>query len=72
MILALDNFTVVDHPLRYEISPAAKLQNFTILQLKDSMLHASVYHQVLDFLNLYFVPLEPINAAIGLCEPGYR
>jgi hypothetical protein len=28
--------------------------------------------EVVDFLNVHFVPLEPINAAIGLCEPGYR
>ena len=29
-------------------------------------------NQVLDFLHVHFVPVEPINDAIGLCELGYR
>ena len=29
-------------------------------------------YQVLDFLHVHFVPVEPINEAIGLCEIGYR
>ena len=28
--------------------------------------------EILDFLNEHFVPHEPINAAIKLCEAGYR
>jgi len=28
--------------------------------------------EVLDFLHDHFVPVEPINEAIGLCELGYR
>jgi len=28
--------------------------------------------EVLDFLHVHFVPVEPINEAIGLCELGYR
>lgn len=28
--------------------------------------------QILDFLNEHFVPYEPINSAINLCEVGYR
>ena len=28
--------------------------------------------EILDFLNEHFVPNEPINAAIKLCEAGYR
>lgn len=28
--------------------------------------------EVLDFLHVHFVPVEPINEAIGLCEIGYR
>jgi len=28
--------------------------------------------EVLDFLHVHFVPVEPINDAIGLCELGYR
>jgi len=28
--------------------------------------------QILDFLNEHFVPHEPINCAINLCEAGYR
>lgn len=28
--------------------------------------------QILDFLNEHFVPYEPINSAIKLCEEGYR
>jgi len=27
---------------------------------------------MLDFVNLHFVPLEPLNAAVDLCPPGYR
>jgi hypothetical protein len=28
--------------------------------------------QILDFLNEHFVPYEPMNCAINLCEVGYR
>ncbi|XP_059084983.1 uncharacterized protein LOC131881963 [Tigriopus californicus] len=27
---------------------------------------------MLDFVNQHFIPLEPLNVAINLCEPGYR
>ena len=27
---------------------------------------------MLDFVNQHFVPLEPLNVAIDMCEPGYR
>ena len=30
------------------------------------------HKEILDFMNEYFVPDEPINAAINLCEKGYR
>ena len=30
------------------------------------------HEEILDFLNEHFVPHEPINAAINLCEKGYR
>ena len=30
------------------------------------------HEEILDFMNEYFVPDEPINAAINLCEKGYR
>jgi len=30
------------------------------------------HKQILDFLNEHFVPFEPINCAINLCEVGYR
>ncbi len=28
--------------------------------------------EILNFMNEYFVPDEPINAAINLCQRGYR
>ena len=28
--------------------------------------------EIIDFLDEHFVPFEPINAAINLCEKGYR
>ena len=28
--------------------------------------------KMLDFVNQHFVPLEPLNVAINMCEPGYR
>jgi len=30
------------------------------------------HEEILDFLNEHFVPHEPINAAINLCDKGYR
>ena len=27
---------------------------------------------MLDFVNQHFVPTEPLNVAINMCEPGYR
>ena len=27
---------------------------------------------IIGFINAHFVPFEPINAAINLCEKGYR
>ena len=27
---------------------------------------------IVEFVNEHFVPYEPINKAIGLCEEGYR
>ena len=30
------------------------------------------HEEILDFLNEHFIPHEPINAAINLCEKGYR
>ncbi len=27
---------------------------------------------MLDFVNEHFVPHEPLNCAVNLCEPGYR
>ena len=33
---------------------------------------AQDHEEILDFLNEHFVPNEPINAAINLCEKGYR
>lgn len=29
-------------------------------------------HNIVEFVNQHFVPYEPINKAIGLCEEGYR
>jgi len=33
---------------------------------------AEDHKTILDFLNEHFVPYEPINSAINLCEVGYR
>ena len=30
------------------------------------------FEDVIDFLYEYFVPFEPINSAIKLCDKGYR
>ena len=30
------------------------------------------HEEILDFLNEHFIPHEPMNAAINLCEKGYR
>ncbi len=27
---------------------------------------------ILDFVNEHFVPFEPLNVAINMCEKGYR
>ena len=28
--------------------------------------------RMLDFVNQHFVPNEPLNVAIDMCQPGYR
>ena len=58
------------------------LQSSPSLQTRESCCKMSDYtvseagpehtEEILDFINEHFVPGEPINAAIGLCEPGYR
>ena len=30
------------------------------------------YEEIIDFMNVNFVPHEPLNIAINLCEAGYR
>ena len=30
------------------------------------------HDEIIDFLNLHFLPEEPMNISIGLLEPGYR
>ena len=39
---------------------------------KITKIEAQDHEEILDFLNEHFVPNEPINAAINLCEKGYR
>ena len=39
---------------------------------KITKTEAQDHEEILDFLNEHFVPNEPINAAINLCEKGYR
>ena len=39
---------------------------------KITKTEARDHEEILDFLNEHFVPNEPINAAINLCEKGYR
>ena len=33
---------------------------------------AAHHEEIIDFLNLHFLPEEPMNISIGLLEPGYR
>ena len=33
---------------------------------------AANHDEIVDFLNLHFLPEEPMNISIGLLEPGYR
>ena len=33
---------------------------------------AANHDEIIDFLNLHFLPQEPMNISIGLLEPGYR
>ena len=33
---------------------------------------AADHEEIIDFLNLHFLPEEPMNISIGLLEPGYR
>ena len=30
------------------------------------------HEEIVDFMNEHFVPHEPLNMSITLCEPGYR
>jgi hypothetical protein len=44
-----------------------KMEGIEFLEAKQSE-----HGEIIDFMNEHFIPHEPLNIAIHLCEAGYR
>ena len=57
------------------VQNSAQLEIFDFQTMEDIDFAEAVEsdnEEIVDFMNKYFVPFEPLNMAINLCEPGCR
>ena len=52
------------------ISSSLLVNNMNDIEINEAT--QNDHSEILDFMYENFVPHEPMNRAIGLCEPGYR
>ena len=43
------------------------MENIDFIEARDDD-----HEEIVDFMNEHFIPHEPLNMSITLCEPGYR